>query len=72
MKPYLKKSVVDEEDDDDDDDEDYTKEGRSIPPVGRIMEHDVLSQAYQIGESHLVDLEVTSARSVQVQCLEPF
>lgn len=48
LKPYAKKSV-DDDDDDDEDDEDYTGEGRAIPPVGRIMEHDVLSQAYHIG-----------------------
>lgn len=47
LKPYSKKSV-DDDDDDDEDDEDYTGEGRAIPPVGRIMEHDVLSQAYHI------------------------
>lgn len=49
VKPYSKKSVLDDDDDDDDDDEDYPREGRSIPRVDRIMEHDVLSQAYQIG-----------------------
>lgn len=55
VKPYSKKSVLDDDDnDDDDDDEDCTREGRSIPSVGRIMEHDVLAQAYQIGRSHHV------------------
>lgn len=49
LKPYSKKSV---DDDDDDDDEDYTGEGRAIAPVGRIMEHDILSQAYHVGRSH--------------------
>lgn len=52
LKPYSKKSVIDDDDDDDEDDEDYTREGRAVPPVGRIMEHDVLSQAYHISRSH--------------------
>lgn len=50
LKPYSKKSVDDDDDDDDEDDEDYNGEGRAIPPMGRIMEHDVLSQAYHIGK----------------------
>lgn len=70
VKPYSKKSVLDDDDDDDDDDdEDYAREGRSIPPVGRIMEHDVLSQAYQIGRSHHVAVEDMNQLFVrQVTC----
>lgn len=51
LKPYLKKGVVDDDDDEDEDDEDYSGGGRAVPPEGRIMEHDVLSQAYHIGRS---------------------
>lgn len=65
VKPYSKKSDLDDDDDDyDDDDEDCTREGRTTPPVGRIMEHDVLSQAYQIGRSHPVAVEDMSQQSV--------
>lgn len=46
LKPYTKKGVT-EDDDDDDEDEDY--ENRALPSEGRVMEKDVLSQAYHIG-----------------------
>lgn len=51
LKPYTRKGVTDDDDDEDDDDEDYTGAGRAVSPEGRIMEHDVLSQAYHIGTS---------------------
>uniref|UniRef100_A0A671TTZ8 Ral transcription factor IIIC subunit 1 n=1 Tax=Sparus aurata TaxID=8175 RepID=A0A671TTZ8_SPAAU len=49
LKPYSGKSVADE-DDDEDDDEDYDNEARrsAVPSQGRIMEVDVMSQAYHI------------------------
>lgn len=52
LKPYSGKSVADE-DDDEDDDEDYDNEARrgAVPSQGRIMEVDVMSQAYHIGGS---------------------
>ncbi|XP_068582952.1 general transcription factor 3C polypeptide 1 [Cebidichthys violaceus] len=45
LKPYTRKGVT-EDDDDDDEDEDYNN--RALPSEGRIMEKDVLSQAYHI------------------------
>lgn len=57
LKPYTKKGMTDEDDDEYDDDEDYAETGRAPPPQGRIMEQDVLSQAYHIGRSeHLARL----------------
>ncbi|KAL6111010.1 gtf3c1 [Pungitius sinensis] len=44
VKPYTRKGVADDEDDDED--EDYSN--RALPPEGRIMEIDVLTQAYHI------------------------
>ncbi|KAM8878595.1 general transcription factor 3C polypeptide 1 [Spinachia spinachia] len=44
VKPYTRKGVAD--DDDEDDEEDISN--RALPPEGRIMETDVLTQAYQI------------------------
>lgn len=50
LKPYTKKGVTDDDDDDDEDEEDGTGARRRGPPAeGRIMETDVLSQAYHIG-----------------------
>uniref|UniRef100_A0A8C6MKJ1 Ral transcription factor IIIC subunit 1 n=1 Tax=Nothobranchius furzeri TaxID=105023 RepID=A0A8C6MKJ1_NOTFU len=49
LKPYTKKSVPEEEEDEDDEDEeDYSgaRKGGGVPTVGRIMERDVLYQAY--------------------------
>ncbi|XP_042341203.1 general transcription factor 3C polypeptide 1 [Plectropomus leopardus] len=49
LKPYTKKGVTEDDDDDDDDDEDDTgARGRALPPEGRIMETDVLTQAYHL------------------------
>ncbi|XP_029706384.1 general transcription factor 3C polypeptide 1 isoform X2 [Takifugu rubripes] len=49
LKPYSKKGVTEVYiEEDEDDDEDYTEMGRALPPEGRIMEQDLLSQAYQI------------------------
>ncbi|XP_027139206.1 general transcription factor 3C polypeptide 1 isoform X2 [Larimichthys crocea] len=49
LKPYTKKGVTDDDDDDDEDEEDGTGARRRGPPAeGRIMETDVLSQAYHI------------------------
>lgn len=51
LKPYSKKGVTEEDmDEDDEEDEDYTEASRPLPPEGRIMEHDMLSQAYHIGK----------------------
>lgn len=52
LKPYSKKSIVEDDidEDNDDDDEDYTEAGRALPAQGRIMEQDMLSQAYHIGK----------------------
>ena len=49
LKPYFGKSVSDDEDDE----EDYDNEARrsTVPSEGRIMEIDVMSQAYHIGRS---------------------
>ncbi|XP_032419900.1 general transcription factor 3C polypeptide 1 [Xiphophorus hellerii] len=50
LKPYGKKTPADfDDDDDDEDDDDYTEGGgRVLPSEGRIMERDVMSQAYHI------------------------
>lgn len=48
VKPYAGKGVADDEDEDDD--EDYAN--RALPLEGRIMETDVLTQAYHIGRFH--------------------
>lgn len=52
LKPYSKKSIAEDDidEDNDDDDEDYTEAGRALPAEGRIMEQDMLSQAYHIGK----------------------
>ncbi|PWA32581.1 hypothetical protein CCH79_00015035, partial [Gambusia affinis] len=48
LKPYGRKTPADFDDDDEDDD-DYTEGGgRVLPSEGRIMERDVMSQAYHI------------------------
>lgn len=53
LKPYSKKGVTDVYiEEDEDDEEDYTETGRALPPEGRIMEQDMLSQAYQIGKQN--------------------
>ncbi|XP_019717710.1 general transcription factor 3C polypeptide 1 [Hippocampus comes] len=60
IKPYRGKFTTaadewkddeDNEEDDDDDDEDSDRR-RALPPVGRIMEQDVLSQAYKLVASY--------------------
>uniref|UniRef100_A0A672YIJ6 Uncharacterized protein n=1 Tax=Sphaeramia orbicularis TaxID=375764 RepID=A0A672YIJ6_9TELE len=49
VKPYSKKGVADDDDDDDDEDDDESGARRGpFTPEGRIMERDVLSQAYDI------------------------
>ncbi|XP_070828041.1 general transcription factor 3C polypeptide 1 [Chaetodon trifascialis] len=49
LKPYVGKGVADDDDDDDDEEEDDTGvRKRALPSGGRIMETDVLSQAYHI------------------------
>ncbi|XP_026158449.1 general transcription factor 3C polypeptide 1 [Mastacembelus armatus] len=48
LKPYARKGVTDEDDDDDEDEEDDTGTRRALPSEGRIMEKDVLSQAYHL------------------------
>lgn len=53
LKPYSKKGVTEVyTEEDEDDDEDYTETVRALPPEGRIMEQDMLSQAYQIGKQN--------------------
>lgn len=50
LKPYTRKGVADDDDDEDEDEEDDTgARRRGLPSEGRIMENDVLSQAYHIG-----------------------
>ncbi|XP_049576540.1 general transcription factor 3C polypeptide 1 isoform X1 [Syngnathus scovelli] len=51
IKPYAGKAVsgADEWKADDDDDDDEGDKRRALPPVGRIMETDFLSQAYKLG-----------------------
>lgn len=53
LKPYSKKDIIDDEEDkEDEDDEDETRvRRRHVPAEGRIMEKDMLSQAYHIGMS---------------------
>lgn len=52
LKPYSRNGSGEEDidEDNDDEDEDYTEAGRAVPAEGRIMEQDILSQAYGIGE----------------------
>lgn len=53
LKPYTKKGVTDDDDDEDDDEEDDPgARRRALPTEGRIMESDILSQAYNIGRFH--------------------
>lgn len=51
LKPYTKKGVNDDDVVDDEDDEDDAEAGRAPPPEGRLMEHDMLAQAYRLGRS---------------------
>ncbi|XP_059189576.1 general transcription factor 3C polypeptide 1 [Centropristis striata] len=49
LKPYTRKGVTEDDDDEDEDEEDDTgATRRALPPQGRIMEEDVLTQAYHI------------------------
>ncbi|XP_029009118.1 general transcription factor 3C polypeptide 1 [Betta splendens] len=49
LKPYARKGAGEDDDDDDDDDEENDTQGRTaFPTEGRIMEKDVLSQAYSL------------------------
>ncbi|XP_038823192.1 general transcription factor 3C polypeptide 1-like [Salvelinus namaycush] len=48
IKPYVRKEVVEAEDDDDDDDDGGGANRKTVPTEGRIMERDLLSQAYGI------------------------
>uniref|UniRef100_UPI0037E74EBE general transcription factor 3C polypeptide 1 n=1 Tax=Semicossyphus pulcher TaxID=241346 RepID=UPI0037E74EBE len=49
LKPYLRKGVADDDDDEEEEEEDNTgARRRAVPAEGRIMENDILSQAYQI------------------------
>ena len=53
LKPYSQKGVPDDDDDDDEDEEDDSgTRRRAYPACGRLMEKDVLSQAYHIGAFH--------------------
>ncbi|XP_035516207.1 general transcription factor 3C polypeptide 1-like isoform X2 [Morone saxatilis] len=49
LKPYTRKGVTDDDDDEDEEEEDDTgARRRALPSEGRIMEKDVLTQAYHI------------------------
>ncbi|XP_040001751.1 general transcription factor 3C polypeptide 1 [Xiphias gladius] len=48
LKPYTKKGVADDDDEDEDEEDDAGARRKAFPPEGRIMEKDVLSQAYHI------------------------
>uniref|UniRef100_A0A8C4I934 General transcription factor 3C polypeptide 1 n=1 Tax=Dicentrarchus labrax TaxID=13489 RepID=A0A8C4I934_DICLA len=49
IKPYTRKGVTDDDDDEDEEEEDDTgARRRALPSEGRIMEKDVLTQAYHI------------------------
>lgn len=50
LKPFIKKSIANDEEgeEEDEDEEDYSGVGGTAPPVGRIMERDQISQAYDI------------------------
>lgn len=49
LKPYIKKGVAEEDDDDDEDEDDDGGAGRGgLLTEGRIMEKDLLTQAYHI------------------------
>ncbi|XP_063738883.1 general transcription factor 3C polypeptide 1 isoform X2 [Eleginops maclovinus] len=49
LKPYTKKGATDDDDDEDeDDDEDPAGRSGTNPPEGRVMERDILSQAYNM------------------------
>lgn len=49
LKQYTRKGMADDDDDDDDDEENDTQGRTAFPSEGRIMEKDVLSQAYHLG-----------------------
>lgn len=50
LKPYARKGVAEDDDDEDEDEEDDGgARRRALPSEGRIMENDILSQAYHIG-----------------------
>lgn len=73
LKPYSKKGVTEVYiEEDEDDDEDYTETGRALPPEGRIMEQDMLSQAYQIGKRNTHSKLVWSLSRVSGCFLLPF
>lgn len=61
LKPYTRKGVPEDDDDEDEEDEDDTgAKRRPLPSEGRIMERDVLSQAYHIGRfDHLPRVQNT-------------
>ncbi|XP_071360613.1 general transcription factor 3C polypeptide 1 [Trachinotus anak] len=48
VKPYTRKGITDDDDDDEDDEDDTGARRGAFPPEGRVMEKDVLSQAYHI------------------------
>lgn len=51
LKPYGRKNAGDFDEDEDDDDTE--ERGQVLPSEGRIMERDVISQAYHIGQFEL-------------------
>lgn len=67
LKPYSKKGVTEEDmDEDDEEDEDYAEASRPLPPEGRIMEHDMLSQAYHMGKQKRSQQEEASVGKVSL------
>lgn len=48
LKPYTRKGIANDDDDDDDEEDDTGAKRRDLPSEGRIMEKDILSQAYNI------------------------
>lgn len=71
LKPYSKKSIAEDDidEDNDDDDEDYAEAGRALPAEGRIMEQDMLFQAYHIGkQKHSQQAHLWSLSRVRGGC----
>lgn len=53
LKPYIKKGVAEDDDDDDDEDVDTGAGRGGLLTEGRIMEKDLLAQAYHISTLEL-------------------
>lgn len=66
LKQYTRKGVADDDDDEEEDEESGTQGRGAFPSEGRIVEKDVLSQAYGLGMfyqsllfSHTVSLRIS-------------